>query len=150
MSDSKSSRPSLFRAANVFLFAAAVAPLAFGCSSPSSTSPSPSARDTRSGLDESMQLTAATPAQLRQLCDWMATLFGGYGHDITKQCDKSYSATINAPVSQADCAATRTPPSCAATIAQVEDCEIAISSSDPCMQETAGPACRVLYLCSMP
>ena len=143
MNKSNSIRASSFRAAMVFLCAAAVAPFAFGCS-PSSSSSSGS----RSGLDESMQLTAATPAQHLQFCDWNATLYNGYGHSITKQCGDggSFTGTISGPASQADCAAIRIDPSCTATVGQLEDCEIAIASSDPCAL-AAPPSCDAVNPC---
>ena len=93
MNKLNSIRASSYRAAMVFLAAAAVAPFAFGCSSPSSSGPS------RSGLDESLKLGAATPAQFAQLCDWAANLYGGYGHSIKKQCGDGgdFNTTISAP-----------------------------------------------------
>jgi hypothetical protein len=100
------------------------------CGGPSATpgnTPQPNA--TAPAIGTQTQINALTPAQMTELCDWYATLAGGYGFAA---CEGGTAP--RASPSQADCVinALATAPPCIATLDMWEPCAKALASADPC------------------
>jgi hypothetical protein len=86
-----------------------------------------------SGLDKGKKLTKLTDDEKKQLCDWKAQKYGGYGQNITcTYRDDPEPVTILGEMSQDICVAELPWPdeSCAVTVGGVEDCTNSISCSN--------------------
>lgn len=94
---------------------------------------------TASGVDTSKRLDALSAAEKAQLCDWMASKYGGYGASKTCGAD----LTLEGPANQAECVA-MIPPTCAATVAQAEACENQTSCSNP-IPESCAPLIDCIF-----
>jgi len=83
-----------------------------------------------------------TDAEKTQICDWVASLYGGYGKSMTCPDD----SPVIGPATQADCLAQTTSitSNCAATVAQEEICMQAVRA---CAQDAATAACSALHAC---
>jgi hypothetical protein len=86
-----------------------------------------------SGVDATKRLDALSAAEKGQLCDWIASKMGGYGH--TTSCGSDL--TLDAPANQAECVA-EMPATCAATVAQAEACQNQTSCTNP-LPEACAP-----------
>jgi hypothetical protein len=102
---------------------------------------SPSGAAGSSGVTGTKTLAALSAAEKGQICDWTASLYGGYGKTVT--CADS---TIDGPESQADCLAVSAAlsPSCSATVAQAEGCTKLMATCDA---KVVTPDCLALYAC---
>jgi hypothetical protein len=79
---------------------------------------------TSAALDKSKREVALSEDEAKQVCDQIATLFGGYGQSVA--CDGGAPARVG-PSSQAKCIsefpqAKQAHPDCPATVQQVEAC----------------------------
>ena len=94
-----------------------------------------------SGVTGSKTIANLTTADNMKICDWSASLYGGYGKSIS--CSANY--TVEAPADQAECLArTATiPATCALTVAQAESCTKTIAS---CGDATT-PECVAMLAC---
>lgn len=115
-----------------------------GCSTNSGGGSAPAGR---SGLDESKASGSLTNSELATLCDWVASIGGGYG----KKTDCGGGVVLSSSASQAECIKDKPPPSCKATVKQTEDCLLAVEK-DLCAVATGKsptPAvCAPLMACS--
>lgn len=95
-----------------------------------------------SGVDETKAIANLTDAEKTQICDWVASLYGGYGKSMTCPDD----SPVIGPATQADCLAQATSitSNCAATVAQEESCMQAVRA---CAQDAATAACSALHAC---
>jgi hypothetical protein len=95
-----------------------------------------------SGVDETEAIANLTDGEKTQICDWVASLYGGYGNSMT--CPDG--TPVVGPSTQADCLAQATPirSGCAATVAQEESCMKAVRA---CAQDAAAAACSALHAC---
>jgi hypothetical protein len=100
--------------------------------------------ETNSGVDETEAIANLTDAEKTQICDWVASLYGGYGNSMT--CPDG--TPVIGPSTQADCLAQTTSirSGCAATVAQEESCMQAVRA---CAQDenAAAAACSALHAC---
>ena len=121
-----------------------VAALAAGCGSGSAgnTGDGGTASGNTSGVTGSKKLPQLTDADRKAICDWTASLYGGYGKSMA--CG---SLTVYAPANQAECLAEAAlvPSTCQATVAQSEACVKAIADCDPSNEQTA---CSALMACA--
>ncbi len=87
-----------------------------------------------------------TDADRKAICDWTASLYGGYGKAIDCGSSGGVSLTITGPASQADCLAEAAlvPATCQATVAQSEGCVKAIAGCDQTNDPTA---CAAMARC---
>jgi hypothetical protein len=83
-------------------------------------------------IDRSTSIASLTNAQLGELCDWLATTYGGY--NVTTQCT---SGMITTPTNQAQCIATSFQFRCQVTVGQFEDCMLAQLPSHGCVRGQA-------------
>jgi hypothetical protein len=98
-----------------------------------------------SGLTSSKRLIDLTDAEKGQMCDWIVTKAGGYGHMAF--CDGGIPLFYYPD--QASCvddsASATTTPKCAATVKQMEDCA---NQTAPCLDAArAAPACAPVLNC---
>ena len=79
-----------------------------------------------SGVLGTKQLLDLTEADVELICDWVASLYSGYGNAL--QC--ADGTIITGPASLAECKAQAalTPLGCQATVAQSEACTLAIAN----------------------
>lgn len=96
----------------------------------------------RSGVEGSKPISSLTPAEFGTLCDWSASLFGGYG--MRRNCTPtSYS---NSAASREECLATQADlASCPATVAEFERCGRALH--DQCLAGAFSGACDTVLPC---
>lgn len=85
-----------------------------------------------SGLDKGKKLTELTDDERKQLCDWKAQKYGGYGKNTTCTYPEGEEITINGEFSQQLCVFDL--PSegedCTVTVGDAEACTNAISCSN--------------------
>lgn len=99
-----------------------------------------------SGVPAAKTLSSLTTAEKAQICDWSASLSGGYGR--TWNCGEG--ATASNASSQAECVADF-PPSCSATVAQLEACSLLIAASICNVDRViTSPECAPIFQCSQP
>jgi hypothetical protein len=89
--------------------------VACGSSGPGRTLPDPGPS---TGLDRAMQLSALTPAQDSQLCDWVAGRVGGYGQRATCSNGDYLYAESQSQCMNPDGGLA----SCTRTVGDLEDC----------------------------
>ena len=96
-----------------------------------------------SGVTGSKTIATATTADKIKICDWTASLYGGYGKTINCTAD----LTVSGPADQASCLAEAAMISatCTATVAQAESCTKTIAS---CSDATTAD-CTALLSCYM-
>ena len=85
-----------------------------------------------SGVDRSKVWSGLTTAEKGTVCDWVASLYGGYGKTI----DCHNGQTVGSTANQQACIDS-VPSTCAATVGDVEDC----SKQAMCPDPTVGLAC---------
>jgi hypothetical protein len=96
-----------------------------------------------SGVDPDKTIGSLSSSEKKQLCDWQAGKTGGYG--TTTKCEGGIS--LSNPKSQAACVQ-KLPASCAATVAQVEEC-VKVDAQDPCaLAILSAPECEPLRACA--
>ena len=101
-----------------------------------------------SGVSGTKPVSSMTTADKQKLCDWVASLYGGYGSTVV--CTNTGSpVAITAPASQAECLtqSASMPATCEATVSQAEACTRAISTCDPNDDEAAADACTAMATC---
>ena len=82
-----------------------------------------------SGIDRGKQVSVLSNIEKSSLCDWFAPMFGGYG--TTPSCA---NWVISAPPDKPTCMTEF--PVCAVTVAQFEDCLVAIvAAQNVCTQQ---------------
>jgi hypothetical protein len=91
-----------------------------------------------------VRIADLTPDEKAQLCDWAASLFGGYGRSVS--CTDGTSASSKS--SQAACVADAIPPGCEATVADEEACGRKVH--DFCGSALDMPECAPLLPCTTP
>jgi hypothetical protein len=99
-----------------------------------------------SGVAGNKTLGTLTDADKKAICDWTASLYGGYGKTIACGNVGGFELTIYAPESQAECLAegAQMPKTCQVTVAQSETCVKAMADCD----ETNDMAvCMALFTC---
>lgn len=94
-------------------------------------------------LSPTQRITTLDSNQAGQLCDWLAGLFGGYGHSLA--CDGG-GVDAAGPLDQASCAsgfiqAEKSHPNCPATVEQFKACW---QSQTQCSSAPPSPDCAVL------
>jgi hypothetical protein len=97
---------------------------------------------TTSGVGGTEAIANLTDEEKTQICDWVASLYGGYGRSMT--CPDG--TPVIGPSTQADCLAQATSirSGCAATVAQEESCMQAVRA---CAQDAEATACSALHAC---
>jgi hypothetical protein len=101
-----------------------------------------------SGVSGTKPVSSMTTADKQKLCDWVASLYGGYGSTVV--CTNTGSTVeITAPASQAECLtqSASIPTTCKATVSQAEACTRAISTCDPNDNQAAAVACAAMATC---
>jgi hypothetical protein len=98
--------------------------------------------EANSGVDETEAIANLTDAERTQICDWVASLYGGYGNSMT--CPDG--TPVVGPSTQAVCLAQATSirSGCSATVAQEESCMKAVRA---CAQDAEAAACSALHAC---
>ena len=98
--------------------------------------------ETASGVGGTEAIANLTDEEKTQICDWVASLYGGYGRSMT--CPDG--TPVIGPSTQADCLAQATSirSGCAATVAQEESCMQAVRA---CAQDAEATACSALHAC---
>ena len=96
-----------------------------------------------SGVASSKPLDQLSTDELGKLCDWGATLFGGYGKTVT--C--SDGTNSNSPASHDQCVSSTPYQSCTATVGQLEPCLVKIHAS--CVSGLFSTECTPLLPCLM-
>lgn len=102
----------------------------------------------QSGVSGNAAIGTLTDAERRQVCDWMASNYGGYGQKgTTVQCKEGFSVTPKAPKSQESCVKdmAKVPSTCKATVSESEDC-ILYMQANQCGGEKNPPACATLLV----
>jgi hypothetical protein len=92
-------------------------------------------RETTSGVTPTKKVDELTPAEAATLCDYVASLYGGYGATSKLTCDGGVTSTTTALPSQAACVdglLTKLPAGCPATVSDTEACfgALAVLSCD--------------------
>lgn len=102
-----------------------------------------------SGVTGSKTISGLTAADKKAICDWTASLYGGYGGEV--ECDDGAGSvlTISGPKDLAECLAKSAtiPSTCKATVAQAETCTRAISTCDESDDAAATAACVAMMTC---
>lgn len=101
---------------------------------------------TTSGVSGTKTVATTTDADRKAICDWTASLYGGYGKTIECGNVGGFDLTIYGPESQAACVAEseQIPTTCQATVAQVEACVKAAADCDDTNDEAA---CAAIIAC---
>lgn len=97
-----------------------------------------------SGVDKSKSLASLSASEKGQLCDWTASVSGGYGKTMMCAGDSEASNDAN----QAECVASL--PSCAITVAQAETCTkvvVTVPLCDQVEKAFTAPECAPLVAC---
>ncbi len=99
-----------------------------------------------SRLNQSKRFTTLSQPERAEMCDWVASLYGGYGQSkAPATCEKNVTISKKAPRDQAECVKQLDflPQTCEATVGEVEDCLVAIDAN-PCAMMGKDPpaACR--------
>jgi hypothetical protein len=87
-----------------------------------------------SGVDKSKVWSGLTTAEKGTVCDWVASLYGGYGKTI----DCHNGQTVGSTATQQACIDS-VPATCAATVGEIEQCSMQGMCPDP----TVGLACLI-------
>jgi hypothetical protein len=104
----------------------------------------PAAKPT-SGLTATKELSQLSTTERRDLCEWQASVNGGYARKTT--CDGGFS--VESPSDLAECLQ-QFPSTCDATIAETEAC-IKKDAADPCaVAFLNSPECKPLRDCLNP
>jgi hypothetical protein len=102
-----------------------------------------------SGVTGSKTIGGLSAADKKAICDWTASLYGGYGGEV--QCDEGsgFTLTITGPQDLTECLAqaAAVPSTCKATVAQVETCTRALSTCDESDDVAATSACTAMMTC---
>lgn len=95
-----------------------------------------------SGVTGTKTIGSLTDADKKQICDWTASLYGGYGQTIT--C--SAISSITGPESQAACLAVAATieSTCSATVTQAESCTKIMAT---CNGKVGTESCAALFAC---
>jgi hypothetical protein len=83
-----------------------------------------------SGVDGTKSVSALTMDEKNKICDWLASLVGGYG-----KTDACGMGKYRPPMSQADCASNL--PLCNVTVANFEACQQAMAGLQKMCTDTA-------------
>ena len=97
-----------------------------------------------SGVDKSKSLASLSAAEKGQLCDWNASLSGGYGKTMT--CTDGTDASNDAD--QAECVMAL--PTCTVTVGQFEACTqtvVTVPLCDQIAKVFTAPECAALAGC---
>ena len=116
---------------------------ALGCGDASPTSDGGPTATGTSGVTGSKTVASLTDADKKKICDWTASLYGGYG--MTIAC--SATSSVIGPVDQAECLARAAaiPATCVVTVAQAESCTKTIAE---CGDATTAE-CTAMFACVM-
>lgn len=96
-----------------------------------------------SGVAGSKPLNQLTTDEVGKLCDWGASLYGGYGKTVT--C--SDGSTSNSPDSRDQCVSSTPYKSCTATVGQLEPCLVKLHAS--CLAGAFSTECSPVISCLM-
>lgn len=102
----------------------------------------------QSGVSGNAPIGTLSDAERREVCDWIASNYGGYGQKgTTVQCKEGYSVTPKAPKSQESCVTdmAKVPSTCRATVSESEDCILYLQANQ-CGAEKNPPACATLLV----
>ena len=97
---------------------------------------------TGSGVDGNKPLSALTTEEIGAVCDWAASLYGGYGKSVS--CGNG--GTTSSKASRAACMAEAGFTSCSATVYQLEGCGQAVH--DVCLAALSRADCQAVLSCS--
>jgi hypothetical protein len=101
--------------------------------------------DSGSGVPGNTPLGQLTADDVVRLCDWGASLYGGYGR--SKSCSDGNTAHSDSSRDACVASASTFPASCIATVADLEGCARAIH--DVCEAQALNrPDCQALLTCS--
>ncbi len=92
-------------------------------------------------IDPNKMAVDLTDAEKGELCDWMAALWGGYGHETP--CSSGFGS-VAMYKDQATCKGEFTP-NCVMTVAEFEMCQMAYLPLDACI--TPDAPCRGWRTC---
>jgi hypothetical protein len=102
-----------------------------------------------SGVTGSKTVGSLTAADKQKICDWTASLYGGYGGKVVCDDGSGMIVTIPGPASLTECLAqaAAVPATCTATVVQAETCTRAISTCDESDDAAAMDACTAMFTC---
>jgi hypothetical protein len=102
-----------------------------------------------SGVAGSKTIGSLTSADTKAICDWTASLYGGYGGEVTCDDGAGFIMTITGPKDLAECLAkaATVPSTCKSTVAQAEACTRALSTCDESDDAAAAAACTAMMTC---
>jgi hypothetical protein len=120
-----------------------------GCGGGSGNGDGGTTPKTTSGVTGSKTISSLTAADKQKICDWTASLYGGYGGQVVCDDGSGSVLTITGPASLTECLAEAAaiPSTCTATVSQAEICTRAISTCDPSDDDAAVDACAALFTC---
>ena len=95
---------------------------------------------TTSGVSESKPVNQLTTDDLGKICDWSASLYGGYGK--TKTCSDGTTSSSRA---NRDACVQSTYKTCTATVSDVESCTLQLH--ELCLSGLATQECEPLLPC---
>jgi hypothetical protein len=100
-----------------------------------------------SRVSGSKRLSNLTDADKKAICDWTASLYGGYGKSLSCGGDADITLTVTGPATQPECLARAAlvSPACQATVAQSEACVQAMASCD---DSNNASACAAMQTCA--
>lgn len=102
-----------------------------------------------SGVAGSKTIGNLTSADTKAMCDWTASLYGGYGGEVVCAGGSGLTLTIIGPKDLTECLAkaATVPSTCNATVAQAEACTRALSTCDESDDAAAAAACTAMMAC---
>jgi hypothetical protein len=102
-----------------------------------------------SGVPGNKTISSITAADKQKICDWTASLYGGYGGKVVCDDGSGMTVEVTGPASLAECLAQAAaiPSTCTATVSQAETCTRAISTCDQADDAAATSACAAMFTC---
>jgi hypothetical protein len=102
-----------------------------------------------SGVTGSKTIGTLTAADKKAICDWTASLYGGYGGEVVCDDGTGFILTITGPEDLTECLAQAAtiPSTCKSTVAQAEACTRALSTCDESDDAAAAAACTAMMTC---
>jgi hypothetical protein len=102
-----------------------------------------------SGVTSTKTISTINATDVKKICDWMASLYGGYGGQTVCSDASGMTETIDGPASQAECVAEASiiKAGCTTTVARMETCLRSISTCDTADDAAAASDCAALFSC---
>ena len=102
-----------------------------------------------SGVPGTKTLSTINADDIKKICDWTASLYGGYGGQTVCNDSPGITETITGPTSQAECLgkASIIKAGCTTTVSQMESCLRSISTCGTTGDATPSADCMALFAC---